>query len=225
MKKFGTPSGAGPGSEKENVGFDGVGTPAAAVAPAWCSSSWRCSGAGDCVLRLRAAGPLDLLPAWPCACSAAASGRPLGCRRVAAVAVALGFVLGGGRGGRGRGRRVVVDVVLGAVVVSAWYGVARQQDSVTFVTGGDRQMDRGQRRAGRDVDREGVSCCPLSSVTVTTHVSAEAVGIAAMPAHGQRRCNRHEKLSAPQHLGLAPPAIGVRTSRRDEIAAPYGRYS
>ena len=27
MKKFGTPSGAGPGSEKENVGLDGVGTP------------------------------------------------------------------------------------------------------------------------------------------------------------------------------------------------------
>ncbi len=27
MKKLGTPSGAGPGSEKENVGFDGDGTP------------------------------------------------------------------------------------------------------------------------------------------------------------------------------------------------------
>jgi hypothetical protein len=27
MKKFGTPIGAGPGSESENVGFDGVGTP------------------------------------------------------------------------------------------------------------------------------------------------------------------------------------------------------
>ena len=27
MKKFGTPSGAGPGSENENEGFVGVGTP------------------------------------------------------------------------------------------------------------------------------------------------------------------------------------------------------
>jgi hypothetical protein len=27
MKKFGTPNGAGPGNEKLNVGFDGVGTP------------------------------------------------------------------------------------------------------------------------------------------------------------------------------------------------------
>lgn len=27
MKKFGTPIGAGPGSEKEKVGFDAVGTP------------------------------------------------------------------------------------------------------------------------------------------------------------------------------------------------------
>lgn len=27
MKKFGTPSGAGPGSAKENVGLAGVGTP------------------------------------------------------------------------------------------------------------------------------------------------------------------------------------------------------
>jgi hypothetical protein len=27
MKKFGTPIGAGPGNEKLNVGFDGVGTP------------------------------------------------------------------------------------------------------------------------------------------------------------------------------------------------------
>ena len=27
MKKFGTPIGAGPGSESEYVGFDGVGTP------------------------------------------------------------------------------------------------------------------------------------------------------------------------------------------------------
>src|SRR5947209_2620504 len=27
MKKFGTPRGAGPGSEKEKVGFEGVGTP------------------------------------------------------------------------------------------------------------------------------------------------------------------------------------------------------
>jgi hypothetical protein len=27
MKKFGTPIGLGPGSESENVGFDGLGTP------------------------------------------------------------------------------------------------------------------------------------------------------------------------------------------------------
>jgi hypothetical protein len=27
MKKFGTPIGAGPGSARENVGFDAVGTP------------------------------------------------------------------------------------------------------------------------------------------------------------------------------------------------------
>jgi hypothetical protein len=31
MKKFGTPIGAAPGSAKEKVGFDGVGTPAGVV--------------------------------------------------------------------------------------------------------------------------------------------------------------------------------------------------
>jgi hypothetical protein len=34
MKKSGTPSGAAPGSAKENVGFDGVGTPDGVVGAA-----------------------------------------------------------------------------------------------------------------------------------------------------------------------------------------------
>lgn len=172
MKKFGTPSGAGPGSEKENVGLDGVGTPPDPV-----------PGAGLVVffffleLCFRVCGFLDLEPValfgrfffgaeWCEGCWTLLDGVVVfvGGGVLCEVVVVVDVV--------------VDDVVLGVVLVVV--GV-EEHDSVTDWTG---------PVAGRWIEDSGVpggtftvnvSLAPPTSVTVTTHVSAEALGSAAIP--------------------------------------------
>ena len=59
MKKFGTPSGAGPGTENEKVGFDDVGTPFLAV------GAGGLDGCEVVVEGLGPVGPVGWLPLFP----------------------------------------------------------------------------------------------------------------------------------------------------------------
>jgi hypothetical protein len=59
MKKFGTPNGAGPGTENENVGFAAVGTPLLVLAAGGFGADF---GALD---DLGPVGPVPLFPVGP----------------------------------------------------------------------------------------------------------------------------------------------------------------
>lgn len=113
---------------------------------------------------------------------------------------------------------VVVDVVVGVEV----------HDSVTFSTGS---------LTGSEIDESGVpggtltvnvSFCPPTTVTVITHVSADAVGIAASAWMTstmlvvKAATTRFRLLSTV--VFLLPPCFRTRPSHRDHTATSGGRY-
>src|ERR1035437_1213002 len=193
MKKFGTPIGAGPGSESENVGLVADGTPLP-------------------VGSLLAAGVLDFdfdLGFWP-EPGLIGLGPPL--------CADTGWFLGGPerRGGVCVGPvevvlevevelELLVEVVLVVDVVElelkldellGEVGVelvvdGRVVDEPVVVAGAQLIVSETTTPViGSDSDETGVpagtftgkvNCCPPSSVTVTVHASAEAFGIAARP--------------------------------------------
>jgi hypothetical protein len=162
MKKFGTPSGAAPGSANEKVGLAAVGTPGPVIVDAGVDP-----GLGVAVLLvvvvLVFVVPLTSLPEVvpelekppePLACFLPEPDEPPGCELVVVVVLVVGVVL------VEVGPAVTVGVVL--VVVGA-------QLAVTLWTGG---VPGGNIEAG-DVPGAAltlkVSVCPLTVVAVTVH--------------------------------------------------------
>jgi hypothetical protein len=193
MKKFGTPIGAGPGSESENVGLVADGTPLP-------------------VGSLLAAGVLDFdfdLGFWP-EPGLIGLGPPL--------CADTGWFLGGPerRGGVCVGPVEVVlevevelELLVEVVLVVDVVELELKLDELLVEVGVELVVDEpvvdepvvvaGAQLIvsetttpviGSDSDETGVpagtftgkvNCCPPSSVTVTVHASAEAFGIAARP--------------------------------------------
>jgi hypothetical protein len=187
MKKLGTPSGAGPGSANENVGFAVVGTPGP-VGP----DVFGLTGFGldflwvlclefffvAVLVLLVMSWPLELpgflnpdelVECWPLLWELPEPPEEEWCDGVVlvvVVVVVVGVVV--------RDGVVVVTVTVGVVLVEGW------QLAVTFETGG---VPGGSICAGGVPGAAltvKVSVCPSSSVAVTVQVSAEAAGIAAM---------------------------------------------
>jgi hypothetical protein len=203
MKKFGTPIGAGPGNANENVGFDGVGTPPAPVGGGGLFAAGVLVLAGffgfAAVCFFLGLGLGFALGGVLCVDGFWGFAGPLGCGGPDGVVVVVpvvevvlevvlvvvlevvevvpGVVVEVVPG-------VVVEVVLG-VVVEVVLGV------VVEVVDGEQDSDSFKivPLTGTGIDESGVPgatstvklvVCPLAIVTVTTQVSADADGIAAM---------------------------------------------
>lgn len=168
MKKFGTPSGAGPGIENEKVGFDGVGTPPVPVEGVGLVCFFELC---FCVLGfLGFLGFLELFGAAWCD----------GCWTLLFGVVDVGW-------------GVLCDVVVVDDVVVVVLDDVDVELGVLVVVGVDEQdseTDWIGPVTGKWIEDSGVpggtltvnaSFAPPTRVTVTTHVSAEALGSAAIP--------------------------------------------
>jgi hypothetical protein len=155
MKKFGTPSGAGPGNANEKVGFAAVGTPFAA------RGGWGFATAPVCVLvTMRVERPAPGL----------AAGRLLWRDGRWVLPGPLGF----------GGELELVLVVLVDVVVVVAEVVVEEQDSVTDATPTLTGSEIEERGVPGGTSTLKVKVCPSVVLTVITHVSADATGIAAI---------------------------------------------
>jgi hypothetical protein len=213
MKKFGTPIAAGPGRASENDGLAGVGTPPSVLA-----------GAGLAGAGLAGAGA-----------GAAGFGAP-GFGGLGFVAF-FGFGFGGG-GGPCPGVFGLDVVVVGVLpfpppfpppfdcgvvelVVGAGVGAgalaAGGQDSCTFCTGPGRLSED----TGAPGGSEKVRTCPLTRVTVTVQLAAEALGSAAIadtartvPADAMATFSFRRLNTVALFPPAMPSAATVRTPRR-----------
>lgn len=103
-----------------------------------------------------------------------------------------------------------------------------EQDSVTFTTGSF---------TGSEIEDSGVPggtltvndiFCPPATVTVITHVSAEAVGIAAKPETASTELAVRAATTSFRLFStvacLLPPCLCARWPDRDRMTARRGRY-
>jgi hypothetical protein len=179
MKKFGTPSGAGPGSAKENVGLEGVGTPFLEVFGGGLAEDFLFFFLPP-LLPLLLLPPLLFLEPYVDLDPEEAPGllpepppellwEPEPDDLVVVVLVEVVVVLVD---------VVVVVVVLRVVVVVEVAGWV--QEACTLFTGpvpGGTICEAGVPGGSFTVK---VRVCPVSSTTVTVHWSAEATGIEAV---------------------------------------------
>jgi hypothetical protein len=175
MKKLGTPIGAGPGSAKEKLGFEGVGTPLLV----------RCGGGDEVVFFFLFLWPDDLPDPFD-PTDPAGAGWLEGCWDFPGE-LGFGAVVVG-----------VVDVVVCdllpeppvvvvcepvdvVVVVVGVLVVGRV--TVGVVTGGGQTLDIRVAPAGKAAPGGSCSCttCPVMVFTVTVQSAATATGIAARP--------------------------------------------
>jgi hypothetical protein len=180
MKKFGTPSGAGPGTENEKVGFDGVGTPFFAVGA---------GGFDEVEVVVEVLGPVAPVlpfvvgpvapvlpvvfePFGPLVPPLLLPPEPLGCEEDDEPVVVLEDE------DEDDDPLDPLDPVdpLGLVEVG---GGAHDAD--TLFTGPIPAGSICEAGVPDGTLTLNDSVCPVSSVTVTVHWSAEAVGIAAIP--------------------------------------------
>lgn len=180
MKKFGTPSGAGPGSAKENVGLDGVGTPPRLAAGGLDGCLALVVVVLDGCLGLLVVGGLDLVGLVEPWCEE-------GCDPPGPV------VLGGGEGevevevvppperlcwrGGGELDVVVVPVLVVEEPVEVEPDDDCGQDSETDLTGDEMFSEEIGAPGGSWKYR----VCPVIRTTVTVQLAAEAAGNTATP--------------------------------------------
>ena len=192
MKKFGTPIGAGPGSAKEKVGFDGVGTPLLVTGGAGVFGLAAFFDFFGFLLFFGAAGCLTFAPAsaepgfsatgfcdlvWPpCA-------PPLDPVDLVELAGAVELVVGLGFGVVAV--EVEVEVVVGAVLVvtvtAGVVAVAGGQDWVTFRIG-SWTGSGSEFGSVSGATFWKVNCWPPTTVIVTVQPSADAFGMAPSPS-------------------------------------------
>jgi hypothetical protein len=177
MKKFGTPIGAGPGTENEKLGFDAVGTPFFAVGA---------GGFDEVEVVVEVLGPVGPVwppllgpvgPVWPPVLGPVGPlvpplrlpPEPLGCEEEDDEPVVVLEEDEDDEPLDPVGPVGLVDVGGGA------------QDADTLFTGPTPAGTICEAGVPGGTLTLNDSVCPVSSVTVTVHWSAEAVGIAAIP--------------------------------------------
>src|ERR1700736_5648782 len=173
MKKLGTPSGAGPGRAKENVGLDGPGTPGPVI-PVWAV------GAAFLVLAFFLVTTLGVMVAPVVSLPGVLFGLP----KVEELLRLAGVGDEEGVGVWGVVVVGVVEVVVGVVVtVTVGAGgvvvVPGGQMALTLWTGGVPGGSIAEPGVPGAAFTVKVTTWPSSSVAVTVHWSAEALGIAA----------------------------------------------